>query len=162
MAKLRVIVAASVFCGLLALGNGLIAQQRPGAGANVPGGNTPIAPTIRGLIEARIAVAKDIFEMSLAPAQNAPLEDLPAWSRHWMDDQVALDSDPRKQLAAIQDHLNRLKGLEEMAEARHQAARGGQATTLKMKYARLEAEQMLAEIRIINPALSQPKPAAKR
>ena len=161
MAKLKVIVAVLAFVGILVLGTGLIAQQNTGGGVDLMKDVTPTDPGIRVLIGARLEAAKEVFETTMEPTRNGPLDDMPVWSRHWMEEQVRLDPSPVKRLAAIQDHLNRTKGLEAIAEARHQQARGSHADTLKMRYFRLEAEQMLAELRIINPGLFPPKPAAK-
>ena len=154
MAKLKVIVAVLVFIGVLVLGTGLIAQQNTG-------GVVSMDPRVKALIEGRIEVAKEVFEATMAPPRNGPLVDMPDWSRRWMEEQIRLDPDPIKKLAAIQGHLDRTRGLEAIAEQRHEAARGTHADVLKMRYFRLEAEQMLAEIRIINPGLFPPKPAAK-
>ena len=155
MAKLKMIVAGLVFFGVLVLGAGLIAQQNTGDGV------VPMDRTIKALIEARIEVSKEICEAMMAPTRDGPLDNVPAWSRRWMDEQIGLDPDPTKKIAAIQRHLDRIKGLEEIAGERFRAARGTHADVLKMKYFRLEAEQMLAETRIINPGLFPPKPAAK-
>jgi hypothetical protein len=155
MAKLKLIVAVLVFSGVLVLGTGLIAQQNTG------GGVASMDPKIKALIEARLGVAKEIFEATMAPPRNDLLDEMPDWSRRWMDEQILLDPAQIKRLAAIQDHLNRLKNLEELADARIQQAQATRADVLKVKYFRLEAEQMLAEIRIINPGLFPPKAAPK-
>jgi hypothetical protein len=161
MAKLKLIVAVLAFFGVLVLGTGLIAQQRAGGRVGQTTGAGSMAPTIKALIEARIAVAKEAYETTMAPPRDGPLDDMPLWSRRWMDEQILLDSSPIKRLAAIQDHLDRTKLLEAIAEQRVQSARGRVTDTLKVKYFRLEAEQMIAELRIINPALPLPKAAAK-
>ncbi|WP_435017891.1 hypothetical protein TA3x_005512 [Tundrisphaera sp. TA3] len=160
MAKFRTIVAASTFLGAIALGSGLVAQQGTGGRADRGPG---VDPSIRSLIEARIGVAREIFESAMAPPQDGPLDDLPSWSRRWMDDEIGLnpDSGPASRLAAIRAHLGRIKSLEEIAARRQDAARGARADVLKLKYFRLEAEQMLAELRIINPGLFPPTPPAR-
>jgi hypothetical protein len=155
MAKFKVIVAMFVFLGVLILGTGLIAQQYTG------GGVAPKNQAVRALVEARLGAAKEIFEAAMAPPHNVSLDDMPVWSRRWMDEQMLLDSAPIKRLSAIQNHLDRLRTLEEFADRRFQEARGTHADVLKVKYFRLEAEQMLAEIRIINPGLFPPKAAPK-
>ena len=156
MAKLTVIVVALAFLGVLALGTGLIAQQRTGGGVD------RMDPAIKALIEARIEVAIEAYETTMEPPGDAPLDDMPVWSHRWMDETIKLyPNNPSKRIAATQDHLDRIRGLEAIAEGRAQAARGRRADILKVKYYRLEAEQMLAELRIINPGLFPPKPAAR-
>ena len=161
MAKPKVIVAVLVFFGVLVLGTGLIAQQRTGGGVGQTTGAGSMAPTIKALIEARVEVAKGVYETTMAPPRDGPLDDMPVWSRRWMDEQINLDPSLVKKLAAIQGHLDRTRSLEAIADQRVQAARGRATDTLKVKYFRLEAEQMIAELRIINPALPLPKAAAK-
>ena len=154
MARPQVIGAGLVFFGTLVLGTGLIAQQNPG------GGGVPVNPAIKALMEARLGVAKEIYE-SIPPSKIQPVDEMSVWSRRWMDDQIRLDPDPSKTLAAIQGHLDRMRRLEAIVEAHNQSARATHADVLKMKYFRLEAEQMIAEIRIVTPGLFPPKPAAK-
>src|SRR5437764_1031240 len=76
MARLKVIVAMLVFSGVLVLGTGLIAQQNTGVGV----AQSPVDPTIKSLIEARIKVAQEIFETTMAPPRNGSLDDMPEWS----------------------------------------------------------------------------------
>jgi hypothetical protein len=156
MSKLKLVVAAMVFFGVLALGTGLIAEQRTGGGVD----QTPVDPTIKALIQARFEVAKQVYE-TMQPHRPESLEEMVVWSRRWMDEQIRLDPGASKRLAAIRDHLDRTRGLEALADQRHQAARGTLAETLKVRYFRLEAEEMLAELRIINPDLFPPKAVAK-
>jgi len=165
MAKLKAIVAACVFFGVLALGTGLIAQQRTGGGANQTKGIVPMDPTVKALIEARLAVAKEVFETTMQRHKETfakgVLDDMAVWSRRWMDEQIHLDPNPIKNVAAIQDHLERTKRIEAMVDNYAKTGQGQAEDTLKVKYFRLEAEQMLAELRIVNPGLFPAKPAKK-
>jgi len=71
MAKLKVIVVALVFFGVLVLGTGLIAQQGTGRGVDHAEG---IDPALKALIGARVEVAKEVFEAAMAPPRNGPLK----------------------------------------------------------------------------------------
>jgi hypothetical protein len=152
MAKFKAVIALLVFFGVLILGTGLIAQQKPVDG---------IDPTIKDLIVARIEASKDIFETIMASPGEKSLEDLVVWSHRWMDEQIRLEPVLIKKMTAVQDHLDRIKSLETMALQHQEAGRGSHTEVLKMKYYRLEAMQMLVEIRIINPGLPLPKAADK-
>jgi len=165
MMKLKVIVALMVFSGFLFVGTGLIAQQRPGGGIDPTKGIVPLAPTVKSLIQARIEVAKEIFETTVQRHQQflkaGDLEDVVAWSRHWMEDQIHLDPDPSRNVAAIQDHLDRTRRIEAIMDNYAKTGQGQAVDTLKVKYFRLEAEQMLTELRIVNPEIFPAKPATK-
>ena len=156
MTKIKVVAVA---LGLFAAGAGLFAQQeggtarKPGGAApSVPKGLPDVAPTIRALIEARLATAREVYgsEMARVEQMNGlPPDDLPMWSRRWMEDQIRLNPGPAETLAAIQSHLERVKRLEGLADQYAKTGQGRSATPLRAKYFRLEAEQMLAEARIL-------------
>ena len=165
MTKLRGIAAVLAFFGVLALGTGLIAQQGTGGEVDQRKGMDPMNPTVKALIEARMEVAKGVFEATMQRKKETlvkgAFDEMPAWSRRWMDEQIHLDPSPIKSLAAIQAHLDRIKRIEEMVGNEAKVGQGNAEDGLKMKYFRLEAEQMLAELRIINPGLFPAKPTAK-
>lgn len=95
--------------------------------------------------EARLKLANEGYNLAqkLYQAGRADGPDqLLVWSRRVMDAQRDSGGDAAK---AVQEHLDRLKSLVEIAQARHQAGRGTLLETLDLQYAVLEAEGMLAK-----------------
>jgi hypothetical protein len=152
------IVAALVSLGGLAMGAALLAQQPGEAGRPAKEG-----PTGKALIEARLAIAREVYQEQMALWQNgrAELHDAPLWSRRWMDEELRLAADPAARRAAIAAHLERARRLEAIAESRHESARGTHADVLRMRYYGLEAEEMLADARANPGAGAAPRPASK-
>jgi hypothetical protein len=150
---------------------GLFAQQEVGT-ARKPGGADPskrqgppsVDPASRALTEARVATASEIYNGEMArlveQTSGLPSDDLPMWSRRWMEDQIKLDSGPVATLAAIQAHLERMKRLEGLLDGYAQTGQGRFTSPLRAKYHRLEAEQMLAEFRTAHPDIPMPTPKA--
>jgi RND family efflux transporter MFP subunit len=107
---------------------------------------------IRALIEERAATARQIVEedmQRLKASLALPGDEVPIWSRRWMDEQIRLNPAPAERIAAIQAHLARLKELEQILDGYTKTGQGRVSDALKMKYYRLEAEQMLAEARAL-------------
>ncbi len=156
MTRPRMIVATLASLGGLAMGAALLAQQ-PGAGAAKEG------PTGKALIEARLAAAREVFQGGIRLWQDAraELDDVPLWSRRWMDEELRLAADPAARLAAIAAHLERLRQVEQIAQAHKESARGTEVDVLKARYHRLEAEEMLADARANPGAVATPRPASK-
>jgi hypothetical protein len=125
------------------MGAGLLAQQPAG-------GEAKQGLTGKALIEARLAAARDVFEGQMKLWQNgrAELDDLPLWSRRWMDEEVRLAPDPAAWRAAIEAHLKRIQLIEAVADSMHKSARGTIVPVLKTRYDRLVAEEMLAEAKV--------------
>ncbi len=108
----------------------------------------PAAPPGRALVQERAATARQIVEQDmqrLKAAMTLPGDDFPAWSRRWMEEQIRLHPAPAERIAAIQAHLARMKELEQILDGYAKTGQGRVVDALKMKYFRLEAEQMLAE-----------------
>lgn len=154
----RMSVAALVSLGGLAMGAALLAQ-----GPGEVGRPAKEGPTGKARIEARIAIARDIYQemMALWQRARADLDDLPLWSRRWMDEELRLATGPAARHAAITAHLERVRGIEQVAKARHEAARGTHADVLKARYFQLEAEEMLADARANPGAAAAPGPGPK-
>ena len=92
---------------------------------------------------------------------------IPTWSRRLMEDRVRVAGDRAARLAALREHRDRMKKLEEM----YTELRQGESwklwsiDMLNVKYHRLEADQLLAEAGVdageaTGPAKPEPKPAA--
>ena len=144
MTRRDVIAIAMVTIGILTAGVGLLAQQTGGRGADrdraaAAQGAATTDPTIRALIEARVATAREVFEREMSRLENVvPIsyEDAATWSRRWMDEELRLNPDPAKTLGALWDHLERVKRVEENASGYARAGQGRVADVLKAKYFR--------------------------
>ena len=138
------------------------AGREPAAAAK---GAATVDPTIRALIEARVATAREVFEREMSRLENVtPIsyEDTATWSRRWMDEELRLNPGPAETLGVIRDHLERVKRVEENASGYARAGQGRVADVLKAKYFRLEAEQRLAEARALYPGVALPPHKAVR
>ena len=168
MTRRNVTAVTLVTIGILTAGAGLLAQQTGGRGAGrdpaaVDKGSASADPTIRALIEARVATAREVFEREMSRLENvSPIsyEDAATWSRRWMDEELRLNPSPAESLGEIRDHLERVKRVEENASGYARAGQGRLADVLKAKYFRLEAEQRLAEARAQYPGVALPPPKA--
>ncbi len=158
MTRLGKTVAILASLGGLATGAAILAQQPPGE----PAPTAKEGPAGKALIEARLATARDLYQVGMALWQRgrAELDDAPLWSRHWMDEELRLATDPAARLAAITAHLERVRSIEQIAKARKESARGTDVDILKARYERLQAEEMLADVRA-NPGAATPQPASK-
>ena len=99
--------------------------------------------------------------MALWQHGRADLDDAPLWSHRWMDEELRLATGPAARIAAITAHLERVRSIEQIAEARKESARGTDVDILKARYYRLEAEEMLADARANPGAAATPRPASK-
>lgn len=158
MTSPKLIVAALVSLGGLALGAAPLAQQPGEAGRPAKEG-----PAGKALVEARLAIARDAYEVGMALWRRgrAELTEAPDWSRRWMDEELRLATAPAARLAAITAHLERVRTIEQIAAARKEAARGTDLDILKARYYRLEAEEMLADARDNPGGAATPRPASK-
>jgi hypothetical protein len=158
--------------GVLVASQGLIAQQ-PGGEVRQPvrnparstTGNRAVDPGIKALIEARLATAREVYESDIQRYQGfvaPPSDDTAVWSRRWMEEKLQLNPGPAETLASIWDHLERVKQLEAIAEAYARNGQGRKSDALKMRYYRLEAEQLLAEARAAHPGVPLPSPKESR
>jgi hypothetical protein len=106
----------------------------------------------RALLEARIETAReiinrelDLFGFDLRAEPNMG-DRIPAWSRRLMEDRLRLADTPGARLDAIREHRNRMISLERQIRRSTEAGATIQpAEAFKVKYYRLEADQLLAE-----------------
>jgi hypothetical protein len=108
----------------------------------------PAPPKVpRGLLEARVKAARDTYQLKLRrlkESQGLPME-LPAWSRRWLEAEVALAEKKADRVAAYQAHLDRMKEVERLT---HNFARTGQGRAedaTGATYFRTEAEIWLIQ-----------------
>ena len=72
-------------------------------------------------------------------------DDMSIWSKHWMEDEIRIDSRPHARLLAIQGHFDRMKTVEDRMMNWVKAGQIRESDALKANYYRLEAETMLLE-----------------
>jgi RNA polymerase sigma factor (sigma-70 family) len=115
----------------------------------------------RALLEARIETAREIINRELDlfgdPRAATNIGDrIPAWSRRLMEDRLRLADTPGARLDAIREHRNRMISLERQI---HRYTEDGApiqpAEAFKVKYYRLEADQLLTESGV-DPAKEPP------
>ena len=115
----------------------------------------------RALLEARIETAREIINRELDlfgdPRAATNMGDrIPAWSRRLMEDRLRLADTPGVRLDAIREHRNRMISLERQIRRYTEAEAPIQpAEAFKVKYYRLEADQLLAEAGV-DPAKEPP------
>jgi RNA polymerase sigma factor (sigma-70 family) len=115
----------------------------------------------RALLEARIETAREIINRELDlfgdPRAATNMGDrIPAWSRRLMEDRLRLADTPGARLDAIREHRNRMISLERQIRRYTEAEKPIQpAEAFKVKYYRLEADQLLAEAGV-DPAKEPP------
>jgi hypothetical protein len=177
MTRRNLIATAFASLGGLTVGAGLLAQQsrigdpgqRIGAPTQpAPKGSEPAALASKALVEARLATAREIVLSQMQGHETASVrsaipsaDDTPVWSRRWMDEELRLRTDPVARLAAIADHLERTKRLEQMADNLARSGHLRHSDALKVRYYRLEAEQILLEARATTGNLPVPAPTSK-
>ncbi len=174
LSKLKVVTAAVLVGGIAVIGAGGLAYQTRALRADEPadsktgdqpagiaqpgqGGGGSQQPKIAASAKAaffardstRIELASRLYEEMVKRNETmvgSPFpEDAPMWSRRWMEDEVRVARNHAERVAATENHLARTKRLEETAENYAKAGQAPHVTALKMRYFRLEAEQLLAE-----------------
>jgi RNA polymerase sigma factor (sigma-70 family) len=161
-------------CALVLLGGGTagvlaVAQRQKEPDAAKP--DAPKAQAVaaapsprpgRALLEARIETAReiinrelDLFGLDLRAEPNVG-DRIPAWSRRLMEDRLRLADTAGARLDAIREHRNRMISLERQIRRYTEAEKPIQpAEAFKVKYYRLEADQLLAEAGV-DPAKEPP------
>jgi hypothetical protein len=172
MSNFKLVAASLAAFGILAGGAVLIAQQPIESGANRKAGgagqrglipHTPINSAVKTMIESRLAAAREIFKGEMhrlehKQDQDPPYDEIPIWSRRWMDEQLCLGVSPAEKLAAIHAHLERVKRAEGIVGRLTEAGQLSRSDLLRATYYRLEAEQLFAEARAAHPDIPLPKP----
>jgi hypothetical protein len=104
----------------------------------------------RRLLEARIETAREILRQDMqrrvmSEPQPPLIEEICTWSRRLMDDRLRLDPTPAGRLDAIREHRGRMIFMERLATRYAQTGQARMADSLRCRYHRLEADQLLAE-----------------
>ncbi len=113
--------------------------------------------TIQALVAPPSSTSHSIFDDNL---DGAKAEQFHLWSRRWMEAQQALGTNQEQRVAAIKDHLARMRDLEEGSLIKEWLKRSGHGDDFNaatnemwlksefastMKYFRVEAESWLEE-----------------
>ena len=101
-------------------------------------------------MEARIETARAIINWEfkhfrIDPNYTNAFDQILAWSRRLMEDRLRLADTPVERLDAIREHRNRMISFEREIRPLVEARQCAPADPLKVKYYRLEADQLLAE-----------------
>ena len=108
------------------------------------------AKKVKELRKERIAVLKDVVEVSTKLAQNARIEIADALDDRMTLLQAELDAAEKEseRIALYMKALDSLKVYAELAKARFEAGRGTELAVLKVKAKRLEIEIQLEQAKI--------------
>jgi RNA polymerase sigma factor (sigma-70 family) len=114
----------------------------------------------RALLEARIETAREIINWEfkhfrIDPNYTNACDQILAWSRRLMEDRLRLADNPGERLDAIREYRNRMISFEREIRPQVEARQCAPADPLKVKYYRLEADQLLAEAGV-DPAKEPP------
>jgi hypothetical protein len=129
-------------------------QPRPQAVAGAPSPRSG-RPFLESRIEtAREVISRELKRFEIDPTSTNAGDLIPAWSRRLMEDRLRLAATPAERLDAIREHRNRMISFERLIR-RYTENVGPIAEALKVKYYRLEADQLLAEAGV-DPAKEPP------
>lgn len=94
----------------------------------------------------RLAVAKEGFSLAMESvvAGVSRLDVVSGWSRRWAEAALAAEPNPADRIAALREHLARMKQIEDRAQAMHEAGLMNRLDLLSARHARIEAELWLA------------------
>jgi hypothetical protein len=126
------LVAVSLSLGLFAL-----------AGAPLVSAPAPAAPAVpKELLQERLEAARQTYKQTWQRLKggDAHPTDLPAWSRRWLDAELALCEKKADRIAAHQAHLDRMKEVEQFMHRIVKAGMAVQADATAATYFRTEAE----------------------
>jgi hypothetical protein len=153
-----VLLAVALFAGLgtgRAPRLGAAEQAAPGkrAGAPQEPASSPGKPEdVEGpLKKALVEEARKTYELDLARLKGGsggvPPEDLYRWSRRWVKAQLDLAGTKEERLAALRDHVERMKDLEKMTKALADTGQGSTADATAGRFYRAQAELWLTRAR---------------
>ncbi|GAC1323971.1 MAG: hypothetical protein NVSMB14_17340 [Isosphaeraceae bacterium] len=106
---------------------------------------------IQSLAKQRLEISRTVFkhqvdrQMANAEVVIRNFDDMSIWSKHWMEDEIRIDSHPQARLLAIHGHFARMKTVEDRMMKWFKAGQIRESDALKANYYRLEAETMLLE-----------------
>jgi putative protein kinase ArgK-like GTPase of G3E family len=99
--------------------------------------------------KSRIEAARTVYEGMIEETKvNKDLPDaekLYVWSRRWMEAQRDVSNRKQDQIAAIEAHAARMKGLAKLFKKLQESGHVGQVSTAAAEFYRLEAEKYLLD-----------------
>jgi hypothetical protein len=113
---------------------------------------------ITGLLKEQLASARKAFELNWKSYQThvrfaADPESICLWSKRWLDAEQALAKKKSEKSSALEDHIARIKMLEESVAKLSKIEASFQRQLAMVTFFRLEAEILLAQAK----AASRPK-----
>jgi RNA polymerase sigma factor (sigma-70 family) len=156
LARLRTLALALVVVGGGTVGVFTLAQtakMRVKPDQAQPPAAVPAAvpQSSRPIVMARIETAREILNRDLERIQIDPanfdwlFDQIPLWSRRLMEDRLRLAASREERLDAIREHRNRMIERERSTRKLTESERIQPSAVLKMRYYRLEADQLLAD-----------------
>jgi RNA polymerase sigma factor (sigma-70 family) len=154
MTKLRTM--AAVLLAVLGAGVGtgvafgLKAVEQPGAAERpkeAAGQRAQAEGAEAALKKALVEEARKVYEQDvrqLKVAFDIAAEDVYRWSRRWLEAQMDLAVNKEERMAALRDHLGRMKDLEKVMTAAARAGQRREADAAAGRYYRAQAELWLA------------------
>ncbi len=154
------ILALGAAAALVGLSSWAPGQVEPGGKtAAGPGGNAPRDdPKWKSIAKSKVETARQILEMfaereKLARQAKADvISEVAGWSRRLMEAELELSTTKTRRIAAIQEHRDRMRRNEQMADAQARTGRLDASDVLKARFYRLEADQALLEQGVSPPA----------
>ncbi len=129
---------------VVAVGASILVSAAPESAVRAkPAANVP-----RELLEQRLEAARNVFRQNLQRLQGreAVCDDaFLAWSKHWLDAELALTDKPAERIAALKAHVERMKELEKIATVYAKTGQGRESDAQAATYSRLDAEIRLLE-----------------
>lgn len=136
-------VALCAVAGTITLANlGAAAPENAAQLPRLSGGAAAKAHPAQGRAMREAAEKAYMATQAAFGTDTAPLSEVFAWSRRWMEAERNLAENKEKELAALNDHVNRMKGLHAMIHVLHNnGAKGGEEELMRAsEYHLAEAE----------------------
>jgi RNA polymerase sigma factor (sigma-70 family) len=172
LTKIKVAGVLFLLAGVLAAGG--VLTYRPLRAAALQGAVEDSRPSLtpapaslkipRELLEKRRDAARKVFNHTLEMflAGRATLEGLAAWSKRWLEAELALSDKEPDRTAALKAHLGRLWEVERLTVAKSRVGVLGPETAEAATYYRVEAEIWLFRATGKRPPPPPPLPAEEK
>ena len=137
-------VLAALLCGTVF---GWAAKPCPAAPGDEPATRPASPADPQAAAEERIKTAQEGFRLATAAYQAgiAPFQELAAWSERIARSAMHPSVPKDRRVAILKEHMDRVREMEENANARFMAGAGTRLDLVAARYARFEAEQWLRD-----------------
>lgn len=128
-----------IFVAVNMMGIGMVLSADPAA---------PSAKIPKDLIEKQLQAARSVFQDDLARLEIGETifdQNVMLWSERWLDAELALSDQPADRVSALKSHVNRLKEIAALVEARARGGQGRNADTHAVRYFLISAELRLSQ-----------------